>query len=145
MSARADRITPGRRNPDTGPQTDPFELGAARDPAEDFDPALAEAASSILSAITQPCSLSEVLSGLAIRTDLTDRLEPRQQALLPWVLAVTVASAYGSTDSGEPGTSPGSLAEGQLRVLRTGRAFDHGPVAGDDLLLMPAVSRQAAP
>jgi len=145
LRALIDRIAPGRRDTGTGPDADPFELGAARDPAEDFDPALAEAADRILGAITQPCSLSEILSGLAARPEFSEQLEPRQQALLPWVLAVTVASTYGSTDRGEPGTGPAAPAEAHLKVLRTGGAFDDGTVAGDDLLLIPAVSRQAAP
>ncbi|MBV9379903.1 MAG: hypothetical protein JO242_04445, partial [Streptosporangiaceae bacterium] len=88
LRALIDRIAPGRRDTGTGPDADPFELGAARDPAEDFDPALAEAADRILGAITQPSSLSEILSGLAARPEFSEQLEPRQQALLPWVLAV---------------------------------------------------------
>jgi hypothetical protein len=145
LRALTDRIAPGRRDLGTGPQTDPFELGGARDPAEDFDSALADAASRILSAITRPCSLSEVLAGLATQPDLIEELEPRQQVLLPWVLAVMVAGSYGSTDSGEPGTGLAPSTEARLRVLRTGRAFDDGIVAGDDLLLIPTASLEAAP
>lgn len=144
LRAVIDRIAPGRRDAGTGPQADPFELGAARGPAEDFDPVLAEAAGRILGAITQPCSLSEVLSGLAAQPGFPEGLEPRQQVLLPWVLAVMVASAYGSTDGGEPGAGPAVSEEASVKVLRTGRAFDDGTVAGDDLLLIPAVCRQAA-
>lgn len=141
LRALIDRIAPVRHGPGGGPQADPFELGDVRDPAEGFSPALAEAARKILGTIAGPVSLSEVLSGLRANPEALDGVEARYRSLLPWVLAVTVASAYGATDAGEPGTSPAASQDGDVMVLRTGSTFEDRTVSGDDLLIIPAAGQ----
>jgi hypothetical protein len=144
LRALIDRIAPVRHGPGAGPQADPFELGEVRDPAEGFSPELAEAVHKILSTITEPVSLSEVLSGLRAHPEALDGVEARHLPMFPWLLAVTVTSAYGATDAGEPGTGHAVSQDGHVRVLRTGSSFDDGTVTGDDLLIVPTTGQSAA-
>jgi hypothetical protein len=135
LRALFDRVAPPRHDRGGDPPRDPFDLGDVRNEAEEFDPALAEAASRILDSITEPLALSELLSGVATGTEPLDDLEPRHRLLLPWVLGVAVAGGYGSTDAGEAGNP--ATTQRQLTVLRTGQTFDDGTISGDDLLIVP--------
>jgi hypothetical protein len=135
LRALFDRVAPQRYDRSGDSPRDPFDLGEVRDEAEGFDPALAEAAARILDSITEPLSLSQLLSDLATGTEPLDDLDPAHRHLLPWVLGVTVAGAYGSTDTGEAGNpTPGQR---QLTILRFGQTFDDGTLSGDDLLIVP--------
>lgn len=135
LRALFDRVAPPRHDRDGDPPRDPFDLGEVRDEAKGFDPALAQAADRILGSITEPLSLSQLLSGVATGTEPLDDLDPAHRHLLPWVLGVTVAGAYGSTDTGEAGNR--ATGRRQLTVLRTGQTFDDGTISGDDLLIVP--------
>jgi hypothetical protein len=135
LRALFDRVAPPRHDRSGDSPRDPFDLGDVRGEAEGFDPALAEAVSRILGSVTEPLSLSQLLSRLAMGTEPLDDLYPAHRHLLAWVLGVTVAGAYGSTDTGEAGNPPPE--QRQLTILRTGQRFDDGTLSGDDLLIVP--------
>jgi hypothetical protein len=136
LRALFDRAAPPRHDRGGDPPRDPFDLGEVRDEAEGFDPALAEAVGRILDSVTEPLSLSQLLSGLATGTEPFDDLDPAHRHLLPWVLGVTVAGAYGSTDTDEAGNP--TTGQRQLTILRTGQTFNDGTLSGDDLLIIPS-------
>jgi hypothetical protein len=136
LQAVIDRTVPTRRPPTTTQSMDPFDLGGLRGRNDELDPMLLAAVTRVLGEVTAPTSLSELLGRLADAPGI-DRLQVSQRALLPWALAVTVASAYGVTDPDEPRSSSEGFDHSRLAVVWNGGRLNGGPVAGDDLLIIP--------
>jgi hypothetical protein len=135
-------MTPTRRPEPDSQNDDPFELGDVRGSSDELDPAVVTAVEQILSAVTTPTNLSELLGRMDHFGEL-DHLDATQRHQLPWALAVVVASAYGSTDLAEHDAPPSLFDDTRLAVVRSGTTFNDGHISGDDLLVIPRTSDNA--
>lgn len=137
-----DKIAPSPRKRAPDGDDDPFTLGTVRDDPGELDAAVTAVVAHAVSSVTAPKSLSELIADLEEMPG-AERLDHAQRALLPWMLSVVVASAYGTTDDAEDGARPALVDVGRFVVVRTGLLLDEGPVTGDDLMLVPRFERLA--
>lgn len=131
-----DRTAPAPRKKSGGTEADPFDFGTVRGATDQVDTQVLAAAARVLAAVDSTTSLSELI---ARPQDFAGALEldGTQQAMLPWMLAVVVASAYGSTDTVEHSERETAFDHARHTVVKTGRAMPAGPVLGDDLVIVP--------
>ncbi|WP_437312119.1 hypothetical protein [Sorangium sp. So ce388] len=129
------RCTPGERSTRSAAGADPFDLGERRGEEVDVAPALLRSVAQLLAGLDRPTRLSALLDAAA---DAPGD-DPQRNGLLPWALAVTIASAYGvtATTSEPPGAAAG-FDHDRLTVVATGDQLpDGGVVTGDDLVVVP--------
>jgi hypothetical protein len=131
-----DRTAPAPRRKTGTTDEDPFDFGTVREQDGDVDGEVLAATARVLAGITAPTSLSQLI---ACPEDFGGdvALTEAQAALLPWMLAVVVASAYGSTDSVERSEREALFDHARYGVVKTGRTMDLGAVRGDDLVIVP--------
>ncbi|MGW6739365.1 hypothetical protein ACWGDX_01260 [Streptomyces sp. NPDC055025] len=132
-----DVMMPAARRPG-GDSRAPFDIGDLRNSMNDLDPAVLDAVHRILAGIATPTRLSTLLDGLP-HSGVLDSLDAPAGRLVPWVLAVTVTSAYGGFNTVEDDLSPAADAflTGRLVVVRPGTPLPAGAINGDELVLIP--------
>uniref|UniRef100_UPI003F497CB8 hypothetical protein n=1 Tax=Streptomyces sp. CA-136453 TaxID=3240050 RepID=UPI003F497CB8 len=132
-----DVMTPSTRTT-SEPGRDPFDVGDLRTTPDDLDPAVLAAVQDILDRVTEPTRLSTLLNNLRHADFLGDLAAPAAR-LVPWTLAVTVASAYGGFHTSDDDLPPAADAflTGRLAVVRPGTRLAAAGIAGDDLILIP--------
>ncbi|MFF8531668.1 hypothetical protein ACN6K9_002543 [Streptomyces sp. SAS_267] len=129
-----DIMTPAARR-SSEPDRDPFDIGDLRPAAGDLDPAVLAAVQDVLDSVTEPTRLSTLLEEL----QHSDVLDTPTARLVPWALAVTVASAYGGFHGADDDLPPaaGAFLTGRLTVVRPGTRLTATGIAGDELILIP--------
>jgi hypothetical protein len=132
-----DVMTPATRTT-SEPGRDPFDIGDLRTTPDDLDPAVLAAVQDILDHVTEPTRLSTLLDNLRHADFLGDLAAPAAR-LVPWTLAVTVASAYGGFHGSDDDLLPAADAflTGRLAVVRPGTRLAAAGITGDDLILIP--------
>ena len=134
-----DRTIPKQRSIYDSDVDDPFDFGGLYVPALDLDPAHTAAVADRLAAVTEPVSLPELLSDIADDPELS----PQERQRVAWLMALTVASAYGvvdATDDESHSVDVSMFDHDRLKVVASGESFENNGICGAELIVVPARS-----